>query len=126
MMQDSGLSISSFTWNGKRHMTPGGIIEYTITMDTVEVLIESHRHIKLSDYLATGTLQLILRYKGKKERVSIEDAFVREYDPCMLCSSGPEVTRIIFLAPPSKNDPSFVRDVFASMSWEEYVDYAYC
>jgi len=125
-MQGGGLSISSFTWNGKRHMIPGGIIEYTITMDTVEVLIESPKHIKLSDCLATGTLQLILRYKGKKERVTIEDAFVREYDPCALYSSRPEVTRIIFLAPPSKNDPPFVRDAFASMSWEEYVDYAYC
>ena len=117
-MQCNGLGVSSFTWNGKRHMTPGGTIEYCSSFDSVEVQIESRKRINVSDFLTTGTLQLILWYNGKKERVTIEEAFMREYVRCPLDLAGTEVTRIIFTAPPFMEAPVAIRTGAGYVTWQ--------
>ena len=97
--------ISSFTFNGKRHMTPGGAFDYCTSYDSIDAEITSRKRIDKSLFDHQGELGLVLWHNGKKTNVVIEDACIREYetnysDLLQIC-----VTRILFIAPPTMEPP---------------------
>ena len=139
-MQCNGLGVSSFTWNGKRYMTPGGTCEYISSLDSIEVEIESRRKFKTDDFCDPGELKLLLKHNGKKQYVTIEHARVGEYQTDFKTKS----TKVVFFAP-SIMEPVPFTNRYGFMTWtasseskvtceeptddadeQEYEDYGYC
>ena len=104
----SGDGISSFTFNGKRHMTPGGAFAYSSSYDSIDFEITSRKRIDKSLFDHRGTLGLVLWHNGKKENVTIENAFIREYEREYSDSLKSCVTRITFIAPPTMTCPEII------------------
>jgi hypothetical protein len=113
----SGDGISSFTFNGKRHMTPGSAFVFSTSYDGVEFEITSQTRIDQSMVDHQGALGLILWRNGKKEKVVIENALIKEFSIDYPQEAPNGVTRIVFIAPPVSEPPMRTTDRKGWATW---------